>query len=172
MANWNRLPCVALVAVSLMLLLSGCAGGKYIFDVFPEMHYAPSYRSQEPPVRDVPPGAVPVAQTVPIPNPLTFYPPQPESAERLYQINCVPCHGLSGKGDGLIAPHFRAAGALPPADLTSSAIQQRSDDSLYETLTIGKYDPQSMVGMPPFGSLLTPDERRALVEYVRQLGEQ
>ncbi|TAK33144.1 MAG: cytochrome c [Chloroflexota bacterium] len=179
--KWTiRVSCSALIAFALTLLLGGCAGGKYIFDWFPEMHYEPSYRAQEPPVRDVPPGAVPaadqggtqLAQTTPIPNPLNFIPSQPVSGERLFQINCVPCHGQSGKGDGMIAPHFRAAGVTLPADLTSGAIQQRSDESLYGSITNGKHDPQTLVGMPPFRSLLTPDERLALVGYIRKLGGQ
>lgn len=180
MGNRIRLFCFVLVAAALTLVLDGCAGGKYIFDVFPEMHYEPSYRAQEPPVLDVPPGAVPaagqpgipVAQVTPLPNPLGFVPAQPLTGERLFQINCVPCHGQGGKGDGLIAPHYKAAGAIPPADLTSSLIQQRGDESLYDTLTNGKRDPVSMVGMPAFGNLLTPDERRTLVEYTRKLGGQ
>jgi hypothetical protein len=42
-------------------------------------------------------------------------PPTPESkimsGVRIYVVNCTPCHGPSGKGEGLVATNF-----VPPPD--------------------------------------------------------
>lgn len=82
-----------------------------------------------------------------------------EPAE-LFQRQCVACHGKKGRGDG------PAAIALTPRpkDLTDKeTMDQLSDEELLEVLTKGRG------AMPGFGAILTPDELRAMAEYVRQL---
>ncbi|HEX2987304.1 MAG TPA: hypothetical protein VHS06_03945, partial [Chloroflexota bacterium] len=47
---------------ALALLTAACipSSPTYPFDIFPEMHYSPAVRQEEPPRLSVPPGAVPV----------------------------------------------------------------------------------------------------------------
>ena len=40
------------------------------------------------------------------------------SGASLYRTHCASCHGVSGRGDGAVAPYLR----VPPADLTRLAI--------------------------------------------------
>jgi mono/diheme cytochrome c family protein len=56
-----------------------------------------------------------------------------------------------------------AADQTPPADYANPGVASLSDGQLYWVVTYG------LGGMPPFGDLLTPDERWTLVQYVRQV---
>jgi mono/diheme cytochrome c family protein len=79
-------------------------------------------------------------------------------AKKAVEINCGPCHGPSGKGDG------PAAAALPtkPADWTSEKVQKQTDGELFWKITNGRG------AMPPWKSL--PDkERWEIVNYIRTL---
>lgn len=165
---------LALVA----LLLLACGRGSYPFDIFPEMHYQPSYRRQEPPRRPSPPDAVPVSgretplqaeDAAALTNPL---PPGPRILERgtaLYQTNCAMCHGRAGRGDGILAGYFRAAGVRPPVDLSAAETQQKTDGELFYRISYGVRDEQTLAGMPPFRALFTMEERWILVHYIRSL---
>jgi putative copper export protein/methionine-rich copper-binding protein CopC/mono/diheme cytochrome c family protein len=81
----------------------------------------------------------------------------------LYQANCLPCHGVQGKGDGpaglALIPH--------PADLTvHTAPGLHSDGQLFLWITNGY--PGS--AMPAFGQSLSDKQRWQLVNYIRTLG--
>ena|SRR5437870_4270865 len=96
---------------------------------------------------------------------LSQTPPPSVSASNgraLYEIYCVPCHGLSGTGDGLVPKHFMLGVDVRPADLTSDAVQQHSDGWLYGTVTNGT------ARMPSYRYELTPHERWDVVMFVRQ----
>jgi mono/diheme cytochrome c family protein len=93
-------------------------------------------------------------------NPLG--PGSASAGRSLYSIYCVPCHGLSGTGDGLVPKHFARGIEVRPADLTSDAVQQHSDGWLYATITNGTQR------MPAYHYELTPHERWEIVTFVRQ----
>lgn len=80
----------------------------------------------------------------------------------LFEIHCAKCHGLKGLGDGPSAESLRTGGV-------NIAILQgtRSDEELFLTISQGRG-----VEMPPWGIILTEEERWALVEYVRTLGSE
>ncbi len=92
-------------------------------------------------------------------------PATPESLKKggdLFAIYCTPCHGASGKGDGLVSPKF-----VPPPDLTSADLQKARTDGYW----------QSYVGvggavMPSYGEALSPEERWDVVNYLRTLAKQ
>jgi copper transport protein len=99
-----------------------------------------------------------------LPNPV-----QPDAASiaaghTLFLDNCVPCHGVSGKGDGPIGLTLNPR----PADLTRhTAPGVHTDGQLYEWITNGY--PNS--AMPAFGTRLSDSDRWNLVNYIRTLAQ-
>jgi mono/diheme cytochrome c family protein len=78
----------------------------------------------------------------------------------LYKINCVPCHGKVGKGDGVVGTFFK----FKPADLTSFDVQQISDEAIFLVITNG------VTGrMPPLNENFSVRERWDLVNFIRTL---
>jgi mono/diheme cytochrome c family protein len=160
------------LVVLISLLISGCATGTYPIDIFSEMHNQPSQRYLEPERRAAPRGAVPVSgtrarltfeQAADQPNPLPQTPETLARAVELYRVNCTTCHGADGRGNGPMAPYFREnpAAPVPPVDLSSPRVQQRTDGQLHWLLANG------IGNMPAYGSLLADQDLWALVTYVR-----
>lgn len=154
-------------------------GGQYPFDILPEMHYQQSYKQQEPRRLYPPDGSVPIGGREVLPpeaemrtlrNPVPAS-QTPERGQSLYQVNCIFCHGEAGKGDGRAKTFFEAYQGRLPADLTAAQARGLTDGEIYNFLARGKnYDPSgTMNGMPPFGNILTPEDRWLLVNYVRSL---
>lgn len=79
-------------------------------------------------------------------------------AKKVFETNCLPCHGPKGLGDG------PAAAALPvkPANWTSPATQAESDGELFWKITNGRGP------MPPWKHLPETD-RWAMVHFIRTL---
>ncbi|MBI4298955.1 MAG: cytochrome c [Chloroflexi bacterium] len=169
--------------VLLVSLASGCVtrSGNYAVEVFTEMHYQPSYRSQEVPRLLPPPDSVPVSgkeiaydfgeyKTLTVPKTIeqTY---NRESASKLYAVNCSMCHGTGGKGDGTMK-EFLAS--LPPADLTAQATQGSAKGEVFGFISHGgrigfvfaQQGTKSPSPMPTFNKLLTEEERWRLALYV------
>jgi mono/diheme cytochrome c family protein len=84
------------------------------------------------------------------------------AGQALYTTNCVPCHGVSGKGDGPVGLTLNPR----PADLTLHAIPGvHTDAQLYEWISDGF--PGSR--MPAFRSTLSDTDRWNLVNFIRTL---
>lgn len=80
------------------------------------------------------------------------------SGEELFDTFCAMCHGYQGAGDGTVTPYIGA-----PSILTASA-RHWSDGYLYSIIRYGR------AGMPQYGDkIVRPDERWAVVDYVRSL---
>jgi mono/diheme cytochrome c family protein len=89
-----------------------------------------------------------------------------ERGQQRYDIFCATCHAPSGNGQSLV--HLRAQGLAegtwsPPTDLTSDAVVAREDGHIYNTITHG------IRNMPGYGSQIKPEDRWAIVAYVRAL---
>ena len=83
-----------------------------------------------------------------------------------FDIFCATCHGLSGNGNGLV--HVRAASLgegtwTPPTDLTGATVIERPAGHIYNTIANG------IRNMPAYGSQIDPEDRWAIVAYVRAL---
>jgi copper transport protein len=112
-------------------------------------------------------GLVVYYQTPPAPNsgPVNPIAPNADSVARghaLYTANCVPCHGVAGKGDGPVGLTLNPR----PADLSAHAVPGvHTDGQLFTWITDG------FAGsvMPAFKNVLSDDNRWDLVNYVRTL---
>jgi cytochrome c5 len=82
-----------------------------------------------------------------------------ERGQQRFEIFCAPCHGDAGDGDGMIARR----GFPHPASFHSDRLRNASDEHLYAVITRG------YGAMYSFGASVPPDDRRAIVAYMRAL---
>ena len=177
---------LAVAALAVVIAASGCLAksGTYApIDWAAEMHYTQTYRPQEPPRLDSPPGAVPfkfagderaltrephydaedyAGLTNPREGEAGSNPGAAEAAE-LFRWNCSHCHGMEGAGDGRVSAFLQAYNYVPVPDLTAEATVERTDGDIYGILSDG------ILVMPPFKNLLSAEDRWLLVDYVREL---
>jgi mono/diheme cytochrome c family protein len=83
-----------------------------------------------------------------------------------FGIYCTPCHGLGGLGDGMV--HKRAEGLaqggwIPPTNMTQEYLRMQPVGELYNTISNG------IRNMPAYGAQIMPEDRWAIVMYVRAL---
>ncbi|MBN18216.1 MAG: hypothetical protein CL758_01845 [Chloroflexi bacterium] len=163
--------------------------GSHRVEAFTEMHFQPSYRSQESPRLLPPKGSVPITGasldyltmdisenseiTIPKDN-LDF-----AKATDIYNINCLVCHGSTLKGIDEPDPKYQAKilafygdkSPLPP-NLTKEtynnaelfAYISAGGRQGYSSRKRGKW-PQAI--MPEFGRVLTDDDRWQLVQLIQ-----
>ena len=89
-----------------------------------------------------------------------------EQGKRIYRENCAPCHGESGRGDGV------GARSLPvrPADHTNaSAMNSRSDVFLRDVIAKGGKVMGLSAFMPAWQGIFKNKEIEDLVAYIRSL---
>ena len=86
----------------------------------------------------------------------------PEAAATLYAKNCAACHGDKGEGNGFDAA---SAPVAPPSFADAQRMATRRSDVLYAKIRRGGMG----TGMPNFGTVFTPAETWALVDYLWQL---
>ena len=83
-----------------------------------------------------------------------------ERGEKLFNTFCIVCHGERAEGDGpVVGPDWFPA---PPSLLTKGALAY-PDGRIYHVITKGQNK------MPSYADSLEPDERWAVVLYVRAL---
>lgn len=81
-----------------------------------------------------------------------------------YNTYCAPCHGLTGSGDGIVAKY--GMGTLAGnGNYHTDRLRAMPEGQIYDTITHGS---ASKV-MFPYGDKLNPEERWAVVAYVRAL---
>jgi len=96
-------------------------------------------------------------------------PPDLERGKHIYARACATCHGERGRGDGPTAPVLRS----PPRDLTTGIYRFRttpsgtlpSDEDLLRTVTYGLPG----TDMPAWGTVLSAEDRRSVVAFVKTL---
>ena len=146
-------------AMLLGLLAAGCSQGTYPLDIFYEQHYQQSYRSHEPP------RLIGVAEAV------AFYPPPASivtnTGAGLFLVNCQMCHGADAKGAGPVLSLMRDNYGYEP--IVDPDITNRPAALIEARLgaTTRPLGPTSV--MPPFGKLLSADERTAIAQYIGSL---
>ena len=92
----------------------------------------------------------------------TFTVPTPSDSasiargELKFKRTCIPCHGLSLKGDGPVIAKY-----IPPPDLLGPTDRARSDGFIYGYIRHGG------AVMPSYGAQVTASEAWDLIHYVR-----
>ncbi len=76
-----------------------------------------------------------------------------------FEIYCRPCHGAVGDGYGITKPY--GMGATP--SYHDDRLRQMAEGEIFNTITHGKNT------MMPYGDKLLPEERWAVILYVRAL---
>lgn len=76
-----------------------------------------------------------------------------------YNIYCTPCHSESGDGNGIVAKR----GMPMPPSYHQDRLRHMPDGQLFATITNG------IRNMPGYYAQTTPDDRWAIVAYVRAL---
>ena len=166
---------IAGAALIAALAVAGCTSGSYPVDIFYEQHYQQSYKSHEPPRLGGVPGAVAY-----FPAPVNT---TDDSGAHLYEINCQMCHGTDGRDSGEVLQRLTRS----PADggygyvyniLDPDTLEPRPPDLTILTADeisgylanpgpARPFGPDSV--MPPFGKLLSENEREAIIRYVGTL---
>jgi mono/diheme cytochrome c family protein len=83
-----------------------------------------------------------------------------------FGIYCTPCHGQGGQGDGMV--HKRAEGLaqggwVPPTNVVQEYLRNMPVGELYNTISNG------VRNMPAYGPQIAPEDRWAIVMYLRAL---
>lgn len=92
-----------------------------------------------------------------------------EGGARAYGWHCLPCHGPDGRGDGPNAVRL----GIRPRDFTRGLFMLKSsvegempfDEDLYRTISAGV----PVAGMPAFREAIPPEDRWALVAFLKTL---
>ncbi len=171
---------VASTALAAALAL-GCARQKQetALEYMPDMAYGPRVAAQhedplrpgQPVMRNPVEGTVPAGYTPyryavgdslqaqqELENPLPRTPETLARGRAVYMNNCVVCHGPEGDGKGYIVPPFPT-----PPTLHSDKVRQWPDGRIFHVITRG----QNL--MPSYASQILPEDRWAVIHFVRAL---
>lgn len=92
-----------------------------------------------------------------IANPLKGNEEATKAGKKLFQQQCVVCHGDSGKGDGVASVALNPK----PASFKSEKVQNETDGAIFWKITNGRPP------MVSYKDLLTEKQRWQLVNYIR-----
>ncbi len=79
--------------------------------------------------------------------------------QQRFTINCSPCHGAQGDGNGITKKY----GMAVVANLHDKRIVELKDGEIFNTITYGK----GLMG--PYGPNVTVEDRWAIIAYLRAL---
>jgi hypothetical protein len=101
-------------------------------------------------------GTTNFVETIPIPITARLM----ERGQQRFQINCSPCHGAQGDGNGITK---RIGAMAVVANLHDKRIVEMADGEIFNTITYGK----NLMG--PYGANVTVEDRWAIIVYLRAL---
>ena len=85
-----------------------------------------------------------------------------------YGIYCAVCHGQTGFGDGITVQY--GMGAVANANYHTDRLRQMAEGEIFNTITNGSPAAKGASGnMQPYADKLTPEDRWAVIAYVRAL---
>ena len=91
----------------------------------------------------------------------------PPTGRQIYVTYCSACHGPQGAGDGFYST--AVASKLKPAHIGGAALAEFDDQKLARFISIGGGHAPDAMTMPGWLYTISPDDRQALVGYVRAL---
>jgi mono/diheme cytochrome c family protein len=112
------------------------------------------------------PQAVAAGYVTEIPSEVAVNRAAMERGQQRFNIYCAPCHGISGYGDGMVARHadrLQEGTWVSPTSLHEARVRSLPVGDIYNTVTHG------IRNMPGYGHLIEPEDRWAIVMYVRAL---
>lgn len=177
----SRLNLGVSLGAALVIAAAGCARQKQetAMEYMPDMAYGPRVAAQheDPLVAGRPVMRPPVAGTVPrgytpyryaaadsleaqrdLVNPLPRTAETLARGQRVFQNTCIVCHGPEGDGQGFIVPLYPQ-----PPTLHSDKVRNWPDGRIFHVITRG----QNL--MPSYASQILPEDRWAVIHYVRAL---
>lgn len=83
-----------------------------------------------------------------------------------FGIYCTPCHGQAGQGDGMVHKRAEAlaqGGWIQPSNVTQEYLRNMPVGELFNSITNG------IRNMPAYGPQIAPEDRWAIIMYVRAL---
>ena len=92
-------------------------------------------------------------------NPLDLDRELLSEGQRLFGVYCAVCHGGAGEGNGITTEY----GLTAPPSYHGDRLRGIPDGEVYQVITLGKGQ------MGPYVGKLQPDQRWAVVAYVRAL---
>jgi mono/diheme cytochrome c family protein len=79
--------------------------------------------------------------------------------KKIYERQCLACHGAQGKGDGPVAAHLEKR----PGNLSNPKLWEQSDGELFWKVNEGHRP------MPTFKRIMSDEERWPVINYIRTL---
>jgi mono/diheme cytochrome c family protein len=101
------------------------------------------------------PGTTNFVETIPVPVTANLL----ARGQQRFNINCSPCHGMQADGNGVV----KKLGLATVANLHDKRIVELPDGEIFNTITYGKNT------MGPYGANVTPEDRWAIIAYLRAL---
>jgi mono/diheme cytochrome c family protein len=98
--------------------------------------------------------------------PMPATPQLVKRGQERFNIYCSPCHGIQGMGNGPVAKRAEALQEgtwVPPTSLHADHVRAQPDGEIFNTITNG------IRSMYPYGSRVPPEDRWAIILYVRAL---
>ncbi len=96
-------------------------------------------------------------EAVTLQNPVPATPESVALGQYLFELNCLVCHGVEGRGDGPVGVLLETA----PVDMHDAYTQDQADGQLFFTITRGR------VTMPFYRDALSQEERWHVINYIR-----
>jgi mono/diheme cytochrome c family protein len=93
-------------------------------------------------------------------NPLTINAGLLKRGQQRFNINCSPCHGATGDGNGITK---KIGAMLTVANLHDKRMVEMTDGELFYVITHGRNT------MGPYGPTVTVEDRWAIVAYLRAI---
>jgi len=90
-----------------------------------------------------------------------------EAVKENYIMNCAPCHGETGKGNGPLAAE--SIGGVKPRNLNNPKLMStRTDEDLFKVTKFGGESVGFFGRMPSWRDTFTDVEIKQIVQYVRK----
>jgi mono/diheme cytochrome c family protein len=179
-----------LLSITTLLILVGCSGGRNStgYSIINDMKYSKAHEAftdskvfdngqtmQEPVKGTVSRGWLPhekdkSGKPVILSNPYEYNEYAAYRGEKLYKVNCMPCHGAKGKADGLVvergfpSPPSFSARRWRKVETNSKGelVYSYGVGEIYNVITFG------LGNMSSYAQQLYPEDRWAVSEFVRR----